>query len=43
MLELAQEYGGNLLDFIKKYGKRQRSHGGKVMEYILVGHPVHRS
>jgi hypothetical protein len=23
MLELAQEYGGDLLDFMKKYGKLQ--------------------
>jgi hypothetical protein len=46
MLELAQEYGGDLLDFMKKYGKLQNKgfpqhiSCGKVMEYI--GHPVHR-
>jgi hypothetical protein len=41
-LEIAHEYGGDLLDFMKKYGKLQKKgcllSWGKVMEYI--GHPV---
>jgi hypothetical protein len=46
MLELAKEYGGDWLDFMKKYGKLQKKSlpqhisCEKVMEYI--GHPVHR-
>jgi hypothetical protein len=47
MLKLANEYGGDLLDFTKKYGKLQKKNvfvqvisWGKVMEYV--GHPVQR-
>jgi hypothetical protein len=46
MLELAQEYGGDLLDFMKKYRKLQKKglpqhiSRGTVMEYI--GQPVQK-
>jgi hypothetical protein len=45
MLELAQEYDRELLDFMKKYGKLQKKgfpqhvSCGKIMDYIhTVGH-----
>jgi hypothetical protein len=42
MLELAQEYGGDLLDFMKKYGKQQEK-GFWSADLLRKGHGVHRS
>jgi hypothetical protein len=42
MLELAQEYGSDLLDFMKKYKKLQKKRFSST--YLLrKGHGVHRS
>jgi hypothetical protein len=46
MLELVQEYGGDLLDFMKKYGKQQKKRfwSADLLRKFMdgIGHPAHR-